>query len=267
VQELIALSIWRLALGGSECRIQRMQPSSIDVDAYALRSATLAPDLAALRVAQQHAIPWYRHFLAKWMPADRAAPIVDAPCGMGNLLAYLAAAGYTNVRGIDLDAGQVGVAKSLGHPAEVGDAFAAVEQAPEGSLAVVFAVDFLEHVDREAALRFCRAARRALRTGGMLLCRTPCADGPFASHDRYNDMTHKWGMSAGAVGQLMLLAGFDGHHIEVTGEPPVPYKWQNAIRRALYEVTVRTAKVWLDLSGIGAPRIWTRSMWIASKKS
>jgi hypothetical protein len=58
-----------------------------------------------------------------------------------------------------------------------------------------------------------------------------------------------------------------GDCIEVCGEPPVPYKWQNAIRRGLYEVTVRTATLWLELSGIGAPRIWTRSMWIAAKKS
>jgi SAM-dependent methyltransferase len=205
----------------------------------------------------------------EWWPptTEPSAPIIDTPCGVGNVLAYLAADGYTNFRGVDIDAGQVAVAQQLGYPADIGDAFSTLEQVAEGSLGVVFSVDFLEHVERDDAARFCRVARRALRPGGMLLCRTPCADGPFGSHDRYNDITHKWGMSTGAASRLMLLAGFASDCIEVCGEPPVAYKWQNILRRGVYELTVRVATFWLELSGIGAPHVWTRSMWIACRKS
>ena len=39
---------------------------------------------------------------ADWLPSDRSAPILDAGCGEGNLLAFLRAKGYANLSGFDL---------------------------------------------------------------------------------------------------------------------------------------------------------------------
>lgn len=100
----------------------------------------------------------------------------------------------------------------------------------------------------------------------MLICRTPSADGPFGSHDRHNDLTHRWGLSAGAAGQLFQLAGFSAKQITVIGEAPVPYKTVNRLRLWFYRITTAALGAYLELCGIGAPRIWTRSMWIIASR-
>ena len=152
-------------------------------------------------------------------------------------------------------------------PAQAGDAFAVVEALAEASVARVFSLDFLEHLDRARALGFVRLVRRALAPGGYFLCRMPSADGPFGSHDRYNDLTHRWAATSSSIVPFIQLAGFDAHEIEIVQEAPVRYKLTNVLRRALFDVTTKVLGLFLDLAGIGAPRVWTRSMWVIARKS
>jgi len=217
-----------------------VEVSQEDRAAYSLR----AGDAEAHRQRLARLCPWYATFLRRWLPADKSSRILDLPCGDGNLLFALKDLGFTNLLGVDVDPGQVALAQQLGLTARVGDVF--------------------EHVPIEQALEFCKLARRALSPGGMLICRTPCADGPFGSHDRHNDLTHRWGMTSGAAGQFLILAGFQPDEISVVGEPPVPYKLVNWFRLQLYRVTTAVVGAWLELCGIGAPRVWTRSMWIVA---
>jgi len=235
-----------------------MEVSQEDRATYALR----AMDPAAVRERLARLSPWYATFFAKWLPAEKDSRILDLPCGAGNLLFALKDMGFTNVRGVDVDPGQVEVAKEFGLPAEVGEVFAALARESEGTVARIFAVDFLEHVSIEQALQFCTLARRSLMPGGMLICRTPSADGPFGSHDRYNDLTHRWAMTSSAACQLFCLAGFSPAQLTVLGEAPVPYKLVNRLRLWLYRLTTAVLGAYLELCGIGAPSIWTRSMWI-----
>src|SRR5436305_1742562 len=226
-------------------------------------------DIYALRTAPQfeHLFPWYAAFLKPWLPADKTSRMLDVPCGAGNLLYALRKLGYTNVTGVDADAGQVDVARQHGLPATVGDAFAAVETLPEGSVARIFALDFLEHVGRPRALEFARHARRALAPGGYFLCRMPSADGPFGSSDRYNDLTHRWAATSSSIVPFLQLAGFDAREIQIVQEAPVRYKLANVVRRALFDATTKVFGLFLDIVGIGAPRVWTRSMWVIARKS
>lgn len=234
-----------------------------DEEAYALRSAGLqAP---ALRARLEKLAPWYAGFLAPYLPEDRGAPMLDAPCGAGNLLFALHGLGYTAVEGIDGDPGQVALARELGLPARLGDAIAALEALSAGSLERVFSLDFIEHLPRAQAVRFCAAARRALRPGGLLLLRTPSADGPFGAHDCYNDLTHQLGLTANAAVQLLQLAGFPPAQVSVAQEAPVPYRFRNRLRRLAFFLTTRVLSAWLELCGIGAPAVWTRSMWLVAR--
>ncbi len=238
--------------------------SRFDADAYALRSGTEG-GLAGLEERLAKAAPWYARFLRPWLPEDCSSPMLDVPCGAGNLLFALHRLGFTALHGVDGDEGQIALARQLGLPAEARDAFAAVEGAAPGSLARIFSLDFLEHIPKEEAVRFCRAARLALAPGGLLLCRTPSADGPFGSHDRYNDLTHQWALTSGSAVQLFSLAGFAPSSVTVRGEPPVPYNFVNALRLGLYRATTAAVGGWLHLCGIGRPDIWTRSMWIIAR--
>jgi len=49
-----------------------------------------------------HIVRSLERCFADWLPADRNAPILDAGCGEGNLLAFLRAKGYANLSGFDL---------------------------------------------------------------------------------------------------------------------------------------------------------------------
>jgi SAM-dependent methyltransferase len=238
------------------------EPASLDAQAYALRAA----DPATHRDALARSSPWYAEFLKEWLPFERDCRILDLPCGVGNLLFALQQQGYSNVLGVDMDPGQVQVARQLGLPAEEGDVFETLAREAAGTVARIFSLDFLEHMPREQAVEFCRACHRALKPGGKLICRTPSADGPFGSHDRYNDLTHRWGMTSGAAAQLFRLAGFSAEQLTVVGEAPVPYKLVNRFRLWLYRLTTAALGAYLELCGIGAPRIWTRSMWIIASR-
>src|ERR1700722_14453840 len=158
-----------------------MEVSKADREAYALR----AMDPGALQGMLARLSPWYVKFLEGWLPSAKDARILDLPCGAGNLLYALKSLGFTNVAGIDIDPGQVEAAQQLGLPAEVGNVFDALAREPDETVVGIFSLDFLEHDPMEQALEFCRQAHRALAVGGKLLCRTPSADGPFGSHDRY----------------------------------------------------------------------------------
>jgi len=239
--------------------------ADFDNELYALRTVE-GQSLNELRRGHERALRWYGSFLRPWLPDDRASRMLDVPCGAGNLLHALRGLGYTRVTGVDSDARQVELAKQLGLPATLGDAFAAIEACSFESVVRIFSLDFLEHLDPQRAVEFVRLAHRALVPGGILLCRTPSADGPFGSHDRHNDLTHRWAMTSNSSVTFMRMAGFSADGVSVRQEAPVPYKVSNLARLALFRATTSLAGWFLDAAGIGAPRIWTRSMWIVAKK-
>jgi 2-polyprenyl-3-methyl-5-hydroxy-6-metoxy-1,4-benzoquinol methylase len=236
--------------------------STFDLSLYEQRAARLTR--AELAKTHEHASRWYAEFLRPWLPPDLQTPMLDLPCGTGNLLYALQALGYQRVDGVDSDEEQVNLARALGLNARKGDAFEVLAETTPGSVGRIFALDFIEHLEKEQAFRFCKLACAALRPGGMILCRTPSADGPFGAADRYNDVTHKWALTSTASHPFLALAGFS--KIEVIDEAPVPYKLANKIRRLLFRATTRSLGAYLHLVGIGAPAIWTRSMWIIGEK-
>jgi 2-polyprenyl-3-methyl-5-hydroxy-6-metoxy-1,4-benzoquinol methylase len=190
--------------------------------------------------------------------------MLDIPCGAGNLLFALDKLGYANVLGVDGDPAQIACARALGLRAELGDAFAAVEREPPGSVDRVFSLDFLEHIDKEHAIAFCSSVRERLAPGGIFIARTPSADGPFGAAHRYNDITHRWGMTSGVAVQMLGLAGFEAENCTIVQEAPVAHSWPNYVRRAAFFLTTRLVGVALDVIGIGAPKVWTRSMWLVA---
>jgi SAM-dependent methyltransferase len=237
----------------------------LDEAVYALR-ADPAESLDAFSKKFDALFPWYSTFLRPWLPADRESPMLDVPCGAGNLLYTLRKLGYTAISGVDSDSGQVAIAQRLGLPAQVGDAFAAVTACAPGTLQRIFSLDFLEHLEPANAIEFLRHAFRALSSPGALICRMPSADGPFGSHDRYNDLTHRWAVTSNAIIPVMQLGGFRAGDVVIRQEAPVAYNLTNLVRRGLFQVTTRSLGAFLDLVGVGAPRVWTRSMWIIAQK-
>jgi SAM-dependent methyltransferase len=133
--------------------------------------------------------------LSRWLlprlPAARASSILDVGCGRGYALRLLRSLGYSDLSGVDIDAGQVGFAQSLGLPVErVGDATEFLE-ARTARYDVVLLMDVLEHLAPAGQAGMLSRIRAALRPGGRLICTVPNAASPVASYVRHVDSTHQ----------------------------------------------------------------------------
>src|SRR5262249_44005006 len=96
--------------------------------------------------------PWSR-FIAGWLPQDKRAAILDVACGGGKLLRLFAAKGYSNVRGVDISAQQVELARHL-HP-DVEQAHVLEYLAAHPSeFDLITGIDVIEHLTKDEILTF-----------------------------------------------------------------------------------------------------------------
>jgi SAM-dependent methyltransferase len=152
----------------------------------------------------------HQRMLLPHLPADRSAPILDVGCGRGFALQDLAAAGYTDLRGIETDPGQAEAARAQGVDATLVENSETYLVAHPGRFAAVILIDVLEHVPREAQPGFLRAIAQSLRPGGRLVCCVPNASSAVASHWFHNDYTHVWAFTEHSLGGLLEQTGFTG---------------------------------------------------------
>lgn len=212
----------------------------------------------ALRQRFDKLAPWYMCRLEKYLPTTRRAWCLDVPCGYGNFLYFLHSRGYENMIGYDLDPAQVHLARLLDLPVHEGDAFIVLSDETK-HYDCITSLDFIEHISRDEALRFLRLCWSRLKPGGVLIVRTPCADGPFGAHDRYNDLTHQWSMTSNVLRTVLRMLNFEG--VEILDERPQGYNLVNGLRRlAFYPARAMASALYLAL-GLTPPSVWSRSMW------
>jgi SAM-dependent methyltransferase len=148
----------------------------------------------------------YRPFLQD-LPAG--APVLDLGCGRGEALALLRDWGLAG-RGVDASARMVELCRDRGLAAEVGDLFAVLARAEEGSLGGVVSFHVIEHLPAVALDRLVRLAWRALRPGGVLILETP---NPLsvvvAARNFWLDPTHVRPVHPESLKLMYELAGFD----------------------------------------------------------
>jgi 2-polyprenyl-3-methyl-5-hydroxy-6-metoxy-1,4-benzoquinol methylase len=207
--------------------------------------------------------PFYQCKLRGTLPGKRTSAILDLPCGYGNLSYFLAKSGYVNVEGVDSDPAQVALAKLVGIRAEVADGFEWLSARPD-TYDAILSLDFIEHLTKEAALEFCELVLAALKKNGILIARTPCADGPFFGSAVFNDLTHEWMPTSGAARNLLRMCGFA--KVAIVGDRPVPFKLVNVIRRIAFRMTCAVGSCWSSFAGLGVPAIWTPNMWIFARR-
>lgn len=201
---------------------------------------------------------WYARRLRKFLPVELRAACVDLPCGYGNFLFFLRSLGYENITGYDADKEQVRLARLLDLPAHEGNAFEVMD-GKKNEFDVISSLDFLEHIEKDEAIRFVESCLQALKPGGLLLIRTCCADGIMGAHDVFNDITHKWGMTCSVLQHLLEMTGFT--KVEILDERPQAYNFVNSVRAAVFPVARCIMSGLLFCLGLMPPRIWSSSMW------
>lgn len=168
-----------------------------------------------------------RQILRPYLPADRAAAILDVACGTGYAVELMIREGYSNVRGIDLSADQVLRAKERGLPVEQADAFDFLADVRE-QLDVVVAFDFIEHLRRDELFAFLDAARQSLRLGGRLIVKTPNASCLFGARSRYLDLTHEIAFTEKSLRAAFAAASLQT--VAITGERIRPFTLKGWVR-------------------------------------
>jgi SAM-dependent methyltransferase len=152
---------------------------------------------------------YFAAFLGPWLPASKSARILDVGCGMGFALHALRDLGYTNVSGIDMDAGQVEAARRQNLAVEQCDDSIAYLNARPEAFDLILCLDVIEHVPVNLQLPFAAALGNALeKTSGRLICTVPNANSSLAARWRYGDWTHTTSFTEHSLDFLLFNAGF-----------------------------------------------------------
>lgn len=174
---------------------------------YQTRARGLQTPADAEALAEQMA-PTYRRVLGGWLPAARSAAIYEVACGPGTMLRFLRAEGYTNLGGSDLAACQVDLARAAGLPVTLADSLQELRRQADGTWDCVLAIDFVEHLSKDAFVGFLGECHRTLKPGGCLILRLPNGGSPFGGLHLFNDITHEWTYTGHAMRALLKMTGY-----------------------------------------------------------
>ena len=199
----------------------------------------------------------YDELLSGYLADRKSDAILDVACGYGNFLFYLRAEGFSDIVGVDMDPGQIKLAMLLGLPAVLGTA---EEYLREGRpYGVISAFDFIEHLDKNAAVKFVKDAYLNLSPGGMLIIQCPCADGFCGAHDIFNDLTHRRVATSNSLRQFLNAAGFRKVELIDLSLPPFPRGLRSNLKRRMRVFARSALRGLLRLLGAPSPSIWSNS--------
>jgi 2-polyprenyl-3-methyl-5-hydroxy-6-metoxy-1,4-benzoquinol methylase len=134
---------------------------------------------------------------------------LDVACGYGNFLAYLSAKGVSDFVGIDTSEATTRVACRLfgEHRVQRTNAFDYLAS-HRNCFDLVSALDFIEHMTKDECYELLDKALDALKPNGLLLLRTPNANGLFGMATRYADITHELCFTPTSISDVLSGSGF-----------------------------------------------------------
>lgn len=193
----------------------------------------------------------YRSRWGLWLPADRAAALLDLGCGYGEWLYFLRQQGYKNAVGVDASAVKVDFAATMG----VGNVFQfeAAEFLKQRSNAfdVITAFNVFEHLSKDELLDLVQLIYKALRPGGRVLAITPNGLSPFSGATRYWDFSHEQSFTPASWRQIAASAGFEEVYFEEYG--PMAHSLVGMIRTGLW-AGIRSLIKFVNYVEVGGPR-------------
>jgi SAM-dependent methyltransferase len=214
----------------------------------------------------RYSIEQYDADLTAYLPAEKAAPILDVGCGWGQCLWWLKERGYTNAVGIDIGADQIRHNASLGlSSVQVPDAGEYLLQHGD-RFDLILMNHVIEHVPADEGIKLLRAILAALKPGGRAVIQTPNMNALGANAGRYIEVSHVTGYGENSLSQLMELAGFADVKA-YGGSTPIRYTPKRLAWLALQKASRLAWRLMLlgDL-GSDAPRILDKNLYATGVK-
>jgi 2-polyprenyl-3-methyl-5-hydroxy-6-metoxy-1,4-benzoquinol methylase len=211
-------------------------------------------------------LPYYRWYTRGWLDLPRDTPVLDIGCGSGQFLYFLRAEGFTNAVGIDLDARQVELGRSLGLDCRHAPAADFLAENPGTAYGVVAMIDILEHFTRDELYPLMETVVGRMPEGGLLIASVPNADSLMGLGSTYADITHELSFTPISLTEMLFCHGL---RINAMLDPwPAPVGSLRSGYRAVCQFCRGLERVRLRLLGYERPRYWSTVVWaLAEKKS
>jgi SAM-dependent methyltransferase len=179
------------------------------------------------------------------------------------MLNYLRHKGFTNVRGIDISAEQIAIAKRDGLDAEQADVFDFLERSTT-QIDCIIAIDFVEHFTKDELLRMLELLRSKIKPGGILLIQTVNGEGLFPGQIIYGDLTHQTILSPGSMGQLLSAVGF--RDVKFYETAPLSSGIKGVIRSALWNMIRASANFARKVEAGKTQSVWTENFICSARR-
>jgi 2-polyprenyl-3-methyl-5-hydroxy-6-metoxy-1,4-benzoquinol methylase len=200
-----------------------------------------------------------RSVIARYLPPDRSARIVDLACGAGVYLYYLRAAGYTNVSGVDVSSEQIDLARRLGiSGVRSRDLLAELGETDSGSVDAILMIDILEHLENDQLFKVLDEVCRVLKHDGVCVAHVPNAEGLYGMRARYSDLTHERAFAPKSARQLFLTIGF--RDVQGFEDRPVVHGLKSLVRRILWTAGTMAPRLLLAAETAGHGFILSQNM-------
>lgn len=197
----------------------------------------------------------YAGYLRGWLPEAPDAMVLDAACGDGRLLHFFRQRGYLRVEGVDGSGEQVEIARQVVPTVEHGDVADFLESRPE-RYDLITAIDLIEHLRKDEALRFLDLGLAALRPGGRLVLQTPNGLSPWGGAVFHGDVTHETCYTPAGLESLLRITGFES--IESREAGPWVHGAKSAVRALLWRGLRFGLIAWNLVEAGSSSRVLTR---------
>jgi cyclopropane fatty-acyl-phospholipid synthase-like methyltransferase len=149
------------------------------------------------------------HVINSFFPPQTSANILDLGCGHGVLVYFARRKGYRNIRGVDVSAQQVALARELGIEHIVqGSLKEALMSTPLSSQDAVVTFDVIEHFTKDELIEVVDAVYSVIKPGGRWIIHAPNGASPFVGAVRYGDFTHEQAFTPSSLQQLLRSSRF-----------------------------------------------------------
>jgi len=225
-----------------------------------LRGITSAEDVQAIESLQSVV---YDRLLSKYLETYKDKKVVEIACGSGIFMRYLRNRGFVETLGIDIADQNVDICISQGFKVIKADALKWLASQPTESVDVIVAIDFIEHIDKQAFVDFLDTVHSVLSPNGLFIARGPCGDSPFFGLNFYNDITHETVFTSTALRVTMLLCNMEV--IELIDEYPaniITSRWWRVPLSQIARKVMRKIIYWSTGQFINN---LSPDMWIISK--